>query len=668
MKIYINKKKWLSIGGILLVFLLTFFLNGFSSVSYAFTQTTGTIVTSSGAKVNVRAEASTTSQKVCQLNSGTSVTVVDEAAGGDGYTWYQIQFFYNNTTTSGFVRSDCISIAAASVGDTSAYYAALQAKGFPDSYCSGLATLMAQYPTWDFEPVQTGLDFNTAVASESQVGKNLIQSSSNDARKSFDSSAYDWTNNTWYGYDGASWVAASSDYIAYCMDPRNFFDATNIFQFESLNYQSYQDVAGAQNILNNTFMAGDYTDTDAATRNYPSDFVSIGGGLGVSPYHLAARCKQEQGTNGTSQLISGSYAGYEGYFNYFNVGAYTTSSASSVENGLIYARNAGWNTRYKAITGGSQILYNKYVAIGQNTLYFQKFNVVYTPSLYSHQYMTNVQAAITEGASMSAAYSDKSKAFVFYIPVYNNMTASATGFSDAGNRNNWLSNLSVTGYAITPSFQGGVTDYSLIVGQNVGSVTVEAAPVAGTSSVSGTGNYSLNYGANTVTVNCTSQSGETKAYTISIVRQQSAQSVVPVDDTASVETNYKFDTYMTGITVGETADGLLAKITAKNCTVAVTNADGTANTGVVATGNKLVISKDGNVTKEYEIVVYGDLNGDGTISNSDLVLMKKHILGVSSLEGAYLAAADLNKAGDGVTNRDLVLLKKHILSIEALSQ
>lgn len=553
--------------------------------------------------------------------------------------------------------------------DVSGAYEALRQKGFPDSYCAKLAPLQAQYPSWDFRPVQTGLDFQAAVTAESAPGKNLVQSSSNDARKSMDAAAYDWKSNTWYGYDGASWVCASSEYIAYCMDSRNFLDATNIFQFESLNYQSYQNVAGTQNILNNTFMAGNYVDADSVTRNYPNDFVSIGTGLGISPYHLAARCKQEQGTKGTSQLISGNYPGYEGYYNYFNVGAYTTSSASAVQNGLNYARNAGWNTRYKAIQGGSQILHNKYVAIGQNTLYFQKFNVVYTPSLYSHQYMTNVQAAISEGVSMSKAYSNKSQAFVFYIPVYQNMPQNPASFSDSGNGNNWLSGLSIDGYSLTPSFRGDVTDYSLVVGQNVGNIIVNATAVAGTSKVSGNGSYGLNYGTNLIQITCTAQNGSAKTYRISVVRKQPSGVTTNLSDTASVETNYQLgDTYMTGLQVGETEQDILSKIRFKNCEGILLNADRSHHEGPVATGNVLAIFQNGVPIKVYEVILYGDLNGDGNINNSDLISMKKHILEVSPLEGDFLLAADLNKAGDGVNNRDIVLLKKHILSIEAISQ
>ena len=56
---------------------------------------------------------------------------------------------------------------------------------------------------------------------------------------------------------------------------------------------------------------------------------------------------------------------------------------------------------------------SNYINKGQNTLYFEKFNVVNTSSLYFHQYMGNATAALTEGQSLAKGYSDKNQAFVF---------------------------------------------------------------------------------------------------------------------------------------------------------------------------------------------------------------------------------------------------------------
>lgn len=66
--------------------------------------------------------------------------------------------------------------------------------------------------------------------------------------------------------------------------------------------------------------------------------------------------------------------------------------------------------------------------------------------------MTNVQAAMSEGTNMGKAYTDKNQAFVFRIPVYQNMPESAVTFADKGNPNNWLSSITVDGYALTPAF------------------------------------------------------------------------------------------------------------------------------------------------------------------------------------------------------------------------
>ena len=613
--------------------------------------------------------------KLALLYQGDNVTVIDETTGSDGRVWYQLQVSYNGNTLTGYTRSDFVTIQSeggASTESTSeedqAYVAALQAAGFPESYCSSLLELHKKYPNWQFVPVQTGLDWNTVIANESVAGRNLIQSAANDARKSTDGAAYDWATNTWYGYDGSGWVCASPEYIAYCMDPRNFLNETYIFQFETLEYASYQNEAGVSNILANTFMSGNYTDTDGATRSYAETFTGVGSSLGVSPYHLAARCKQEQGTKGTSPLISGLYSGYEGYYNYFNIGAYTTSSASATVNGLIYAKQQGWNSIFNSIAGGSTIVANNYVQKGQNTIYFEKFNVVYTDKLYSHQYMTNVQAAMSEGSNMSKAYSDKSQAFVFRIPVYQNMPASAATFTDSGNPNNWLSSITIDGYNLTPVFNGATTAYTLVVDANVESINVGATAVANTSSIAGVGNHALSYGNNTINITCTSQSGVARDYTITVARQQPAVGeAITVGEGATITSSYPISTYITGIQPGSSASDVLSGISAQGCTVKVLDANGAENTGNVGTGNRIAVYINDELVRQYEIVIYGDINGDSRISNADIVLMQKQILGLATQSGVYLEAANISRDG-GISNKDLVLLQKHILDIAKINQ
>lgn len=628
--------------------------------------------------VYVRSGAGTSYSYLTKVYRGQVVSILGQTSSG-GAVWYNVSLTVGTTPYTGWIHGSYVTVngsvsGGGAAGETTpvpddAYVAELKAAGFPDSYCNSLLALHQKYPSWQFVAVQTGLDWNTVIENESIAGKNLVQSSVNDSRKATTGDAYNWAANTWYGYDGAGWVCAAPGYIAYCMDPRNFLNETYIFQFETLEYVPYQNAAGVSNILANTFMAGNYTDTDGAARSYADTFVGVGSSLAVSPYHLASRCRQEQGNKGTSGLISGSYEGYAGYYNYFNIGAYTTSSASATVNGLIYAKNKGWNTIYKSIEGGSAVVAENYIRKGQNTIYFEKFNVVYANSLYSHQYMTNVMAAMSEGSSMGKAYTDKNQAFVFRIPVYNNMPETAVTFTDSGNPNNWLSALTVEGYNLTPYFSGAVTSYSLVVGENISSINVGATAVASTSTVSGAGNYSLNYGDNTINITCISQSGVSRTYTITVARQQPSVAGTPITvaDGATITSAYPIGTYMTGIEPGTAAGTVLAGITAQNCTVKILNVDGTENTGIIGTGSRLAVYVGDALVKQYELVVYGDINGDGKISNVDLVLMQKQILGVAAQSGCYLEAANTSRDG-GITNKDQVILQKHILNISPIAQ
>lgn len=577
----IDKVK-MRISGAAVILLLVLAAAGIYSVQVSVAATVGMVHTSGGT-LTVRSGPGTSYSKLGSLSNGSTVTILGEEKG-----WYKIAYGKAN----GYVSGDYI----ANIHTTDdKYYKNLIKAGFPESYAQPLSVLHAQYPNWKFEPVLTGLNWSDVIAEESKLGRNLVQKSGNDAQKSTAAGAYDWQTNFWYGFDGASWVCASEEMISYAMDPRNFLDAGHIFQFESLEYQSYQTQKGTAQLLENTFMAGNYKDADKVTRNYSKTFLEIGKSLGVSPYHLAARCKQEQGTKGTSDSISGTYKGYKNYFNYFNIRAYAANGKTAVENGLIYAKSQGWNTRYKSIQGGSAVVANNYVLKGQNTIYFEKFNVVNTSNLYGHQYMTNVQAAVSEGKSSRKAYSDLQQAFVFRIPVYNNMPKTPAVMPTGGNPNNWLSSLKVKGYNLTPSFKGSVTEYSFIVGENVESLTISAAPVAKTSTVKGSGTVKLKYGKNTISIVCRAQNGKERKYTLTVVRKGSQKP----DEEDGEDIRYGDINEDSRISNSDLV--LLKKQILK-----IENLK----------GNKLKAA---------------DVNKDGKVSNSDLVRLKKHILGIDKI-------------------------------------
>ena len=83
---------------------------------------------------------------------------------------------------------------------------------------------------------------------------------------------------------------------------------------------------------------------------------------------------------------------------------------------------------------------------------------------------------------------------------------------------------------------------------------------------------------------------------------------------------------------------------------------------------KIAVYANGTLVKQYDVVIYGDINGDREkISVVDLVMMQKQILGTSQLSGAYAAAADISRDGK-VSVKDLVLLQKHIINAAQIEQ
>ena len=277
--------------------------------------------------------------------------------------------------------------------------------------------------------------------------------------------------------------------------------------------------------VNSGSQGGSSQAPSSGTLSYAQIIMNAAAQSGVNPYVLAAMIIQENGKNGSSS-ISGTRSPYEGYYNFYNIGAYATGSMDAVTRGLWYASQAGsygrpWNTVEKAIMGGAEYYGTNFVKAGQDTFYLKKFNVQGS-NLYKHQYMTNIQAAASEGYEMSTAYSDEMKqtALEFKIPVYTNMPATAcTKLAVDGSPNNKLGGLAVDGFALTPTFQMDTTSYDLIVDHSVASVTVQASAIDSSASVSGTGSVNLQSGVNEIRVNVTAQNGAVREYVIHVVRQ-----------------------------------------------------------------------------------------------------------------------------------------------------
>lgn len=604
------------------------------------------------------------------LTGGQEFEVLGSEKGSD-YTWYKVKTTYNGKEYTGYLCADYIRINAPvedepegedeedTPSDDADFEAELTEQGFPVSYKKMLRKLHEKYPEWKFEAIQTGISWDTLVENEvnrpGQV-KNLVWTSSAYPHYNWRSTVvgYDWAKDTWSAYDGSIWFAASDDLVKYYLDPRTYLYEDYIFLFESLSYQDgVQTKAGVEAILKGTFMYK--TVPDGEKKTYSQLIVSAGKNAGVSPYHIASRIRLEMGTK-AGAAASGTNATYPGIYNFYNIGAYDGSNA--VLSGLKWAATSGsygrpWDSVKKSLYGGAEFLGKSYINVGQDTLYTQKFNVTNKGSLFSHQYMTNVQAPSTECLTNYNAYKDNdllSTAMVFKIPVYKNMPQKAVKKpADSGNPNNWLKSLSVSDYTLTPTFKvSKTTEYSLIVPQNVSDVNISATTVNSKATISGTGRISLSMGDNNIEISVKAQNGDVRKYTLNIVRGSSSGK--PNNTKYTVK-----DGYLLGVEAGTKAADFLTKFNVSGAKI--TTAKGATRTKTVRTGD--IVTYSGTTAT---VVVTGDVNGDGAAGIADLVYMRKHILGKTKLKKEFLMASDID--GNGTTSvADLVKLKKKILGL-----
>ena len=91
-------------------------------------------------------------------------------------------------------------------------------------------------------------------------------------------------------------------------------------------------------------------------------------------------------------------------------------------------------------------------------------------------------------------------------------------------------------------------------------------------------------------------------------------------------------------------------------------------TDLVGTGCKIKIYKDNNLLREYQIILYGDVNGDGKINSVDLLVLQRHILEIEKFDGLFLKAGNINKNDKNPSSVDLLLIQRHILNLKIIEQ
>ena len=348
-------------------------------------------------------------------------------------------------------------------GEAEAYYQELLAMGFPEDYAHPLTELHLLHPEWSFTPllITEGnllYTWDYIITQETKDADNNLISANEDYR------AYRHPTNLEM-YDSGHYQASKAA-VEYFMDPRNFLNETDIFQFYDLSAAHSVGLTEVEAVLDGTFMANTLLENGMTFAEY---FLSMGQELGVNPVYLAVKARQEQGVDGASPLLSGAcgslladyYAngtqkteggkmvltpteGYtseellalDGYYNLFNVKAsgnglfaiYHSAMKRAIDGTLTMSEAWGspaWNTLWKSMYGGAYTIKTNYIDRYQNTIYLQKFNVdSRSDRNFWGQYMQNVGGSLTEsrtlfGAFASSGVLDGNCSFV--IPVYAGM-------------------------------------------------------------------------------------------------------------------------------------------------------------------------------------------------------------------------------------------------------
>ena len=275
-------------------------------------------------------------------------------------------------------------------------------------YKEAIEKLQSAHPNWNFELLYTGVKFSDAVAGEYSVRKrNLVPTDYGG----------EWIAGTTL-YD-TGWYAASEKAIAYYMDPRNFLNDTDIFQFQDVN--DYLDgvctLEGIKNKVSGSFLQEYATDINTACKN-----------KNVNPYYIIARLFQENGTNPKSGTYKMDGGDNKYYYNPFNIGATGDTKTEVYNNALARAKQEGWDTMEKALEGGIYFCKANWLDNYQNTLYQNRFDIDTRngTSLYTHQYMQNLMGAYSEARILRSSYANTGKLeseFTFIIPLYEGMEA-----------------------------------------------------------------------------------------------------------------------------------------------------------------------------------------------------------------------------------------------------
>lgn len=166
-------------------------------------------------------------------------------------------------------------------------------------------------------------------------------------------------------------------------------------------------------------------------------------------------------------------------------------------------------------------------------------------------------------------------------------------------------------------------------------------------------------------INAVSEEGTiSKKIKVKVIPQIQEGEII-IDESLYVEGNE-----MSGLeNKNNTADKILNKIKT-NYSVEIYNSKGSKISGneLVGTGSVIKVLNNKDLIMEYNVIMYGDVNGDGKINSVDLLVLQRHILEIEKFSGVFLKAGNIRKNGRNPSSVDLLLIQRHILGLQNIVQ
>ena len=195
---------------------------------------------------------------------------------------------------------------------------------------------------------------------------------------------------------------------------------------------------------------------------------------------------------------------------------------------------------------------------------------------------------------------------------------------EPANQDTYLRSLKVENYIISPTFAKTKNEYSLVVPSNVNKINVIATKNNNTQTISGDGEYKLQYGLNRITVIVTSQSKDQRAYLINVTRTDDRTGDVSLKSLLVSNTDISYDKEATSYeaTVSKSVDKVIISAT-PNDPAATLYGTGEKELEIGRNEFELTVVSNKNRSQTYKItIIRSNKELEKVVSSNQLSLLR----------------------------------------------